>query len=287
MQSTTELIRQQLTETWEQIVTGTVAFAPKLLTALVLIVLAFLVAKIIAWVLTLVLKRVHFDTLLERVGLTDAIKQIGITAPPSVLVPKVAYYLLLFLFARTLADNLGLEPISQALGGFLAYVPNMVSAFLILIIGSTVSQFVGNAVAQAAEASGLDFGPSLGRLLSGLILFIAILMAVAQLRIDTEIVRIVTIAGFAGLSAAFALSFGLGTRDVTRAILAGFYARRVLTVGHNVEVAGESGTLKAVTPTLLVLERGDETITVSNNAILDQPATMSPTSKSASEETNP
>ncbi len=276
MQSTTELIRQQLTETWEQIVTGTVDFAPKILTALILIVVAFLIAKIIAWVLGIVLRRVHFDTLIERVGLTAALKQIGITAKPSSLIPKIAYYLLLFLFARTLADGLGLEPISQALGGFLAYVPNMVSAFLILIIGSTLGQFAGNAVARSAEASGLEFGASLGKLLSGLILFIAILMAVAQLRVDTDIVRIVTTAGFAGIAAAFALSFGLGTRDVTRAILAGFYARRVLTLGHEIEIGGERGVLKAITPTLLVLERGNETITVSNTALLDQSATMSP-----------
>lgn len=184
---------------------------------------------------------------------------------------------LLFLFARTAADSLGLDAVSQAIGSFLAFVPNLISAILILLLGSLAGQFAGKAASQAAKGSGLEVGPSLGSVVSGLILFIAAIMAVGQLRIDTEIVRIVTFCVLIGLALAFGLSFGLGTRRLTQSILAGFYARRVFEIGKELEVRGEKGVLKAFTPTMTLLEQGETTIAIDNKVFLDEIIKQDPT----------
>ena len=66
------------------------------------------------------------------------------------------------------------------------------------------------------------------------------------------------------------LSFGLGTREITRNIIAGFYARKIFTVGKELEIRGERGVLRSITPTQTLLVQPDDTVVaVSNASFLD------------------
>jgi small-conductance mechanosensitive channel len=95
-------------------------------------------------------------------------------------------------------------------------------------------------------------------------------MAITQLQIDTEIIRVVTSAILAGMALAFGLTFGLGSRDVTRNILAGYYARKTFEVGREIEVSGERGELKGITPTQTLIQQGDRVVAVANSVFLDE-----------------
>ncbi len=117
-------------------------------------------------------------------------------------------------------------------------------------------------VSRAASESGIDFASSLGSLVSALIIFVLGIMAVAQLRIDTEIIRLVIACVLGGI----ALAFGLGTREITRNIIAGFYARKIFNVGQELEIRGERGVLRSITPTQTLLVQPDETVVAVSNA---------------------
>jgi small-conductance mechanosensitive channel len=108
--------------------------------------------------------------------------------------------------------------------------------------------------------------PSLG----GLILFVVTKMAIAQLKIDTEMVRIVTSFILRGGALAFGLSLRLGTRDVVRNIVAGFYAGKFLVVGRSLEIAGQSGVLTAITATHTIVESDGKDVSIANATFLDQ-----------------
>ena len=141
---------------------------------------------------------------------------------------------------------------------------------LLLVVGTSVSQFAGRTVTQAAEESGIEFARPLGRVVSALILFIVGVMAIGQLRFDTDMVRIVTICTLSGLALAFGLSVGMGTRDITRNLMAGFYARKIFSPGDTLEIKGERGTLKAITATQTLIEQQTGFVVVANSAFLDE-----------------
>jgi small-conductance mechanosensitive channel len=242
---------------------------PQVLTGLVVLVALVLTAKLVERMLRALLVRVRFDSLLKQAGLDTLLQRVGIRQSLNVVLPRLAYFLLLFLFARTAADAFGLTAISEAIASMFAYLPNVIAAVLIVVVGSSVSQFAGNAVAQAAEDSGIEFAKSLGSVVSGLILFIVGVMAIGQLRFDTDMVRIVTICTLSGLALAFGLSFGLGTRDITRNVLAGFYARRIFRPGDPLEIRGQRGVLKAITATQTLIEQDTGLVVVANSAFLD------------------
>jgi small-conductance mechanosensitive channel len=146
----------------------------------------------------------------------------------------------------------------------------LIAALLLLLLGSAVAQFVGDMVKNAAESAGIDFAPSLGRAVSALLLFIVGVMAITQLQIDTEMLRLVTSFVLAAGAIAFGISFGLGARDITRNILAGFYARKILQVGKKLQIGDQEGTLRAITATHTVLQRDDQSVNVSNTTFLDR-----------------
>jgi small-conductance mechanosensitive channel len=99
---------------------------------------------------------------------------------------------------------------------------------------------------------------------------VAVIIALGQLRVDTRILNILTIVILSGASLAFALTFGLGTRDTTRNLIAGFYARRLFGAGEDLELAGERGTLRSISATQTVLESAGMTVAVPNSTFLEQ-----------------
>lgn len=265
-------MKEKLIQAFGGLVDSTIAAVPKVVLGMVLFGAALVVAKLVEKVLRYGLMKVRFDELVGKAGIDLALQRLGIRQELTTLFPRLSYFLVLLVLARTAGDALSLVAISSAIGAFFAYLPNIFAALLLLILGSTVGQFAGQTVSQSAESAGIEFAPALGKLVSGIILFVCAMMAVAQLKIDTEIVRIVTSFVLGGAALAFGLSFGLGTRDIVRNIAAGFYVRRVLTVGRPLEVAGQQGVLTAITATHVVLESEGHETTVSNATFLDQVA---------------
>ncbi len=262
-------IRESLTEIYHQLSQFVVDLVPRLVTGLAVLIIGIILAKILEKVVGGTLSRIKFDAAMERVGLTNTLQGVGVKQEPSRAVARLIYLLLVILFLQSAANAVGLAVISQAIESFFAYLPNLVAAVLIILLGNTVGQFARRAVEQSGRDSGLDYAPALGRAVSASILFIVAIMAITQLGIDTAMINTIVIISLAGSAAAFALSFGLGTREITRNIVAGFYLRKLMRAGDEVEALGESGTLTAITATKTVLERDGRLTTLPNSQLID------------------
>jgi hypothetical protein len=250
-------------------VESVVSTIPRLLAVSALLVFALIVAFVVARVLRAILNRIRFDALVSRSGIDRWMERLGVESPPADVIPRIVFWVLIFLFAREAATTLGLSEISEAIGQVMAYLPRIIAAFLILLVGGAVARMAGRAVESAGRDSGLEQARTLGRTVTGAGLFILVVMALTQLELDTELVRQVALVLLAGATLAVALSFGLGTRDVTRNIMAGYYARRVFKVGDEVELDGRLGTIEAITPTQTILRTDGRAVVVSNGVFLD------------------
>jgi len=246
---------------------------PRIGVGILLISLGLVVAKLIEVVLRTTLIRVRFDSLTERTGVATALKRIGVRQQLSLLLPKLAYFLAIFLLAKTASDALGLSSISNTIGAFFSYLPNVLAALLLLVLGTTVGQFTGRIVTQAAESWGLDSAAALGKLVSALIIFVVAMMAIGQLKIDTEMVRIMTSFVLGGAALGFGVAFGLGTWNIVRNIATGFYTRKLLAIGNTVAIAGHTGTLVAITPTHTILLNDGHEILIPNKRFGEQTST--------------
>lgn len=269
-------ILEQLAVIYRGAVAAALGAIPHTVAGIAIILVMVVAAKIVERVFRGLLVRLRFDALLQQAGIDKTLHRIGLRQSINVVLPRLVYFVLLCLIARIGADLLGLQAVSDAFGAFFGYLPNIVAAVLVLVVGSAASQFAGQTVTEAAREANIDFARSLGGLVSVLILFVIGIMALAQLRIDTDIIRVVTICSLSGLALAFGLSFGLGTRAITRDIMAGFYVRKVISPGDVIEVDGRRGTLRAITSTQALLDAGDRTIAVANSRLLREVVRQEP-----------
>lgn len=263
-------MKEKLQQAFINLADSIIAAVPRITMAIVFVIAALVIAKVVEKVLRFTLAKVRFDALVGKTGVDQALQRLGIRQQLTVLIPRFVYFLILLMLAKTGVDALGLVAISDAIGAFFAYLPNIVAALVLLVLGSSVGQFAGRTVSQSAESAGIEFAPALGRLVSSLILFVCAMMAIGQLKIDTDIVRIVISFVLGGAALAFGLSFGLGSREVVRNLTAGFYLRKLLLIGKEVEIAGHQGVLKAVTATHVILESEGRDTTISNETFLHQ-----------------
>lgn len=250
---------------------GSVAeFLPKALTALVVFLVGFILAKVAAKAITTIFDKLRLNDGLKRVGLTDTLEKIGLSETPGFLLSRLVYYLILALFIQSAAQAVGLAAVADAVTAFFAYLPNLLAAAIILLLGMIISQFAGGAVTRSARNSGVEFAPVLGRAVSFLIVFVLGLMAVTQLKIQTQIIMSVVLILLAGGSLAMALTFGLGSRDITRNLIAGFYARKIFEAGEKIEIHGRVGILAGITPVHALVEEDGRVTTVPNSVFLEE-----------------
>jgi len=252
----------------ERLVDGFAALLPRALTALIVILIGVLIAKIIEKALATGFEKLKIDALLEKAGVTETLEKLGLREPPGKLLSRAVYFLLVMLFIQSATQAVGLLVISDAIGSFFAYLPNLVAACLIMLFGFMLARFAGKTVTRSAEESGMDQAGILGRIVSSMIVFVVAIIAITQLKIDVEMVKSVVLVLLAGGTLAVALSFGLGTREVSRNIVAGFYARKLFQIGEVVEVGGERGVLTAITPMQTLVEREGQVIAIPNRVFL-------------------
>lgn len=263
-------LRETLTGILTEMRDVAVDLVPRILTGVAVLLVGMIVAKIIERVLRGTLSRVHFDTLMDRVGLASVFTRIGIRDPASRALSRLVYYLLLILFVQGAASAVGLAVVTEAIAAFFAFLPHVIAAVLLLLLGNVVGQFAQRAVEESGRESGIDYAPAMGKAVSAGIMFLVAIMAISQLGIDTDMIRTVVVVSMSGVALALALSFGLGAREATRNIVAGFYLRRILRVGESLEAGDQRGIVTAITPTKTLLDLDGHTVSISNHRLLDE-----------------
>lgn len=237
---------------------------PAVATGLVLAIAGVIIAWIFERVLTTITRRRPIQPILERVHFPEWLSRVGVQRPPDRFIGRVGFWVLLLLFLRTAAHAFGLAPVSDAIGTLLGYLPDLAAAVLIFLVGTVLARVAGTLVREASAPAGRDIARTLSGLVQGIVLYAVGVMALSQLGIDTEIVRVFSIILLASLGLAFSLAVGLGARATLANVLAGYYARRSFDVGDPVTVEEGSGTVKRVTPSQTYLELEDRTLVIEN-----------------------
>jgi len=121
------------------------------------------------------------------------------------------------------ANALGLSVVSALFAELLAYIPNVIAAVIVLVLGIVLGEFVKDLV--LASAGGVPGGATLGRAAKGAVIVLAIFMALEQLGIAGDIVLVAFIAVVGAAALAAGIAFGLGGRDVAAEITREWYER--------------------------------------------------------------
>ena len=115
-------MKEKLIQAFGGLVDSTIAAVPKVAVGILLVIGALLIAKIVERALRYALTKMRFDELVGKAGIDVALQRIGLRQELARLFPRLAYFLVLLVLARTAGDVLGLVAISSAIGAFFGYI---------------------------------------------------------------------------------------------------------------------------------------------------------------------
>ncbi len=262
-------IQTMLMQMLNDVLQGLISFVPKLIGALIVLVIGWMIAKLVRAILERSL-RAGLDSLLERMGVMQTLEASAISSAPSEIVGQVSYWLLMILFVMGASDIVGLESVSVAITRIFGYLPSVISAALILAAGVFLARFASNVVVSAATAADLSYAKGLGAVANTSIVVMVGVVTIEQLGVDTQILITVITVTVAAITAGMGLAFALGARDVVRGILAGHYLRQSLPMGEQVEVAGERGVVESIGPLATLFRDGDKSFSIPNARLADE-----------------
>ena len=193
-----------------------VDFLPHLLAMLVIIVVGLVAASVIKIIILRLLKVTRFDQLSSRVGISEALTKGGVSDPPSQVISRMMYWVVFLMFLFLGLGALKLKGVDQFVEKAFTYIPHLVIAFIILIVGYILANFFSRAVLIAAVNAQMVQARLLARCVRlGVILF-ALAMAFEQLGIATAVILAAFSIAFGGVVLAFAIAFGLGAKDAAK-----------------------------------------------------------------------
>jgi len=203
-----------------------VAFLPRLLGALLILFIGWLVAKAAEALVSRGLRAVRFNQVADRAEIDQFLDRAGVRLDPSAVVGKLAYWFLLLIFVGAAFNAFGLTQVNAVINQIIAYLPNVVVALVVLLVGALLAQFAANLVRGTSGTARVGDPGLLAGLARAAVLGFAVLVALNQLNIGEAIVNTLFMAFVGMIALAGALAFGLGGRDVAARILEDWYRRR-------------------------------------------------------------
>ena len=199
---------------------------PRVLIAILIIVLGWMLAKAVRFAIVKGLRAVNFNVLTERAGIDSFLRDGGIRADTTQILGLLFYWLVVLASLVIGFNLLGLEYITDLLGRVLWFLPKVMVALLILVFGAYFARFIGNAVVAYCRNVHLQDADVLGRIAQYAILAFVVLIALDQVNVGGEIVRQTFLIVLAGIVFALALAFGLGGREWAAEWLERWWPRR-------------------------------------------------------------
>jgi hypothetical protein len=218
-------------QNWGDAILTSVSSALALLLAAVPRIIGFLIIIIVGWIIAGILSRavagllrtVRFNDLAQRSGFSGFIKNMGVDTDPSGALALVAKWFVRLIVLVVAFDALGLPAVSDVLRQLLLWLPNLVVALVVLVLGGLAANGLANLVRGATAQAQLGNPNFLANIARIAVWGFAIVVAVNQIGIATTLVNTLFMGLVGALALALGLSFGLGGRETAAEIVQNWY----------------------------------------------------------------
>jgi flagellar biosynthesis protein FliQ len=211
---------------------------PKIIGFAVIVIIGWLVASAVATAVASILRAVKFNDLAQRGGFADFVHKMGIRQDSAGFLANLAKWFIRLIVLVSAFDALGLPAVSQVLEQLLMWLPNLVVALVVLVIAGIAANALAGLVRGATAESGLGNPDLLATISKVAVWAFAIVVAVNQIGIATELVNTLFMATVGAIALALGLSFGLGGRETAAQIVRGWYERGQHTAPRLADATG-------------------------------------------------
>jgi small-conductance mechanosensitive channel len=248
---------------WENLIIG-------LIFAIVILIVGYIVARVVKWIVVKALKRVKMDDYFRETGLLESLRGVGFTGVPELL-GLLVFWFIFMMFVVMALDQLGFDEVAALASLIGSYIPKIIGAALIILAGMWLGTWAATRVKEPAEEADLPItSDTLGSLVKWMVVFIAVVLALGLLGVETTILVTTFTILIAAIGAALALSFGLGGRDVAANVSAYAAVESSVRIGDDVTIGEHQGTVLLIGRYATVIKdaKGDR-VAIPNSTVME------------------
>lgn len=199
------------------------AAIPKIIGFLVIIILGWIIAGIIAKAVAALLRTVRFNDLAQRSGFAGFVDSMGVKTDASGFLALITKWFVRLVVLVAAFDALGLPAVSDVLRQLLLWLPNLVVGLVVLVIGGLAAGALASLVRGAAARAGFANPDLLATIARVAVWAFAIVVAVNQIGVAATVVNTLLTATVGAFALALGLAFGLGGRETAAEIVRNWY----------------------------------------------------------------
>ena len=243
---------------------------PNLLIALLIIIIGWFIAKIIAAAVKKVLKAIKADALGEKLEEIEFVNQTGINISISGFASKLVYYIVFFMFLVVAVEKLGVDAITQMMTDMIAFIPNLILAMAILIFGILFAELLRKVLTTSLKSLGIPSANIIGKAIFYFLLINVFIVAMSQSGINTDFLSSNITVLIGGVAAAFAISYGLASKTLASNTISSFYAKDDVEIGQTISISGSKGKVIAIGNRNITLETTDGTTIIPFSQLMEE-----------------
>lgn len=208
---------QVLTSSFQSLWHGVVLFIPNLIVALVIVLIGWAIGALVAKAIAKFMEMIKFDGALRQAGFDKLVSKAGLNLNSGKFVGALFKYFIIVIFLIAAFDVLGLNQVTAFLQQVvLGYLPQLIIAILILLVGGVVGDVMGRIVTASSRTASLTSAHLLGAVTRWAVWVFAALVALSQMGIAGAFIQTLFTGFVVAVSLALGLSFGLGGQDAAK-----------------------------------------------------------------------
>ena len=196
-----------------EMLTKLIGYLPTLIGALIILTVGWVIAKTLRRVVDRALEAIHFDKLADKAGISEILSKGGLKTSAVAVISGLVYWLAIIMVLVMVVNALGLPQASNVLESLFGYIPSVIAALFVLVVGMFLANFVSGIIHTAAGNASLPRPEMYAAVSRWSIIIFAGTISLRELGIATLLVTTTFNIVLGGVCLALALAFGLGGRD--------------------------------------------------------------------------
>ncbi|NNF01442.1 MAG: mechanosensitive ion channel [Bacteroidia bacterium] len=243
---------------------------PKIIGALVVLLVGWIIAKILSGIVSKLLKAVKFDDVLKKAKIDEMLDKLNMDIDPIKILSKTVYYFLILVFIIAATDIIGWTMVSQEIGKLIAIIPKIVVALVIFGIGYSIANIIKDILTAVTSSLGASSGKVLTSVVYYFFMFIITVTALKQAGIDTSLITDNFILIIGTILIASGLAYGLAARDVMGNMLSSFMSKSKYEVGQYIILNDVSGEITEMDKMSITIDTGTELVVIPSKRLITE-----------------
>jgi len=233
-----------------------------ILKALLVLLFGWFFIKLVLMILKKTLRLIKLEELTKKLNDIEIFEGKKLNINLSKILLKFVKWALLLILIIIVSEMMGLTIVSEEIGNLISYLPQLLSAAAIFVIGLFIANFVKKSIHAFFKSFELSGGKIISQVVFFIFLSIISITALNQAGVNTDIITNNMTLIFGAFLGAFALALGLGSRDVISDLLKTYYTRRTYEIGMKIKYKDVEGEIIAIGDLSMTLKTMNGTLVV-------------------------